>query len=473
MKKLTIIGGGSVRAPFFANSLAKRAHTLHISTLCLYDIDSEKLRVIGSIAKHAVAKIAPDLQVILETDLTKAITGTDYFVTTIRVGGDHSRVVDEQIAIKNGVLGQETTGAGGFFMAARSIPVLADYCRRIKELAPNAWIFNFTNPSGLVTQAMHSLGYDHVIGICDTPSSTKLRIAEAMDTAQRGMGLDWAGAQELIRRSLAEARTVSGADLACGAGTDHLDPSDARSLDDVIRAYEEQVGFVEKHGGRAIMMASRALARLARSPDDYRKVYGRILGQAKDKVVLHWLGDMFDPQLKGYWGAGEFEPALGAVLSIIGENRDKVEGIKISLLENAKEVVLRDRLPEGVLCFTGDDFNYAELIEGDGRKYSHALLGIFDAVAPQASSALASLAAGDVATFRSVIEPTVPLSRKIFEAPTQYYKAGVVFLAWLNGHQDHFTMPSGMQSARGVMHYADVFRLADRANVLDRPELAA
>ncbi|MGB3815882.1 MAG: dihydrodipicolinate synthase family protein [Shinella sp.] len=303
--------------------------------------------------------------------------------------------------------------------------------------------------------------------------SLGFRIAEAMDTAQRGMGLDWAGAQELIRRSLAEARTVPGADLACGAGTDHLDPSDASTLDDVIRAYEEQVGFVEKHGGRAIMMASRALARIARSPDDYRKVYGRILGQAKDKVVLHWLGDMFDPQLKGYWGAGSFEPALDAVLSIIGENRDKVEGIKISLLENAKEVALRDRLPEGVLCFTGDDFNYAELIEGDGRKYSHALLGIFDAVAPQASSALASLAAGEVATFRAVIEPTVPLSRKIFEAPTQYYKAGVVFLAWLNGHQDHFTMPSGMQSARGAMHYADVFRLADRANVLDRPELAA
>lgn len=303
--------------------------------------------------------------------------------------------------------------------------------------------------------------------------SLGFRIAEAMDTAQRGMGLDWAGAQELIRRSLAEAKTVPGADLACGAGTDHLNPADARSLDDVIAAYEEQVGFVEKHGGRAIMMASRALARLARSPDDYRKVYGRILGQAKDKVVLHWLGDMFDPQLKGYWGSDSFEPALDAVLSIIAENRDKVEGIKISLLENAKEVALRDRLPEGVLCFTGDDFNYAELIEGDGRKYSHALLGIFDAVAPQASKALASLAAGDVATFRSVIEPTVPLSRKIFEAPTQYYKAGVVFLAWLNGHQDHFTMPAGMQSARGVTHYADVFRLADQANVLDKPDLAA
>lgn len=303
--------------------------------------------------------------------------------------------------------------------------------------------------------------------------SLGFRIAEAMDTAQRGMGLDWPGAQELIRRSLAEAKTVPGADLACGAGTDHLNPADARSLDDVIRAYEEQIGFVEKHGGRAIMMASRALARLATSPDDYRKVYGRILGQAKDKVVLHWLGDMFDPQLRGYWGSESFEPALDAVLSIIEENRAKVEGIKISLLDNAYEIALRNRLPEDVLCFTGDDFNYAELIEGDGSKYSHALLGIFDAVAPQASKALASLAAGDVDTFRAVIEPTVPLSRKIFEAPTQYYKAGVVFLAWLNGHQDHFTMPAGMQSARGITHYADVFRLADRANVLDRPELAA
>ncbi len=303
--------------------------------------------------------------------------------------------------------------------------------------------------------------------------SLGFRIAEAMDTAQRGMGLDWAGAQELIRRSLAEAKTVPGADLACGAGTDHLNPADARSLDDVIRAYEEQVGFVEKHGGRAIMMASRALARLAASPDDYRRVYGHILGQAKDKVVLHWLGDMFDPQLAGYWGSGTFEPALETVLSIIAENRDKVEGIKISLLDNACEVALRNRLPEGVLCFTGDDFNYAELIEGDGQRYSHALLGIFDAVAPQASKALAALAAGDVGTFRAVIAPTVPLSRKIFEAPTPYYKAGVVFLAWLNGHQDHFTMPDGMQSARGLLHYAEVFRLADRANVLDRPDLAA
>jgi len=298
------------------------------------------------------------------------------------------------------------------------------------------------------------------------------RIAEAMDTSQRGMGLNWSQAQELIHRALIEARSVPGADLACGAGTDHLAPADARSLDDVIAAYEEQVEFVERHGGRAILMASRALARLARSPDDYRKVYGRILGQAKNKVILHWLGDMFDPQLAGYWGSTAFEPALETVLSIISENAGKVEGIKISLLDHAREIMLRNRLPADVICFTGDDFNYAELIEGDGERHSHALLGIFDAVAPAASKALAALRAGDARTFRDVIAPTVPLSRKIFEAPTQYYKAGVVFLAWLNGHQRHFTMPAGMQSARGMLHYAEVFRLADQANVLDQPELA-
>ena len=302
--------------------------------------------------------------------------------------------------------------------------------------------------------------------------SLGFRIAEAMDTSQRGMGLDWAGAQELIRRSISASRGVDGADLACGAGTDHLDPSATRSLDDVIRAYETQCEFVETQGGRVILMASRALARVARSADDYRAVYGRMLRQSKDKVILHWLGDMFDPHLRGYWGSERFEDALVTVLEIIGENRDKVEGIKISLLDNAKEIELRRRLPEGVLCYTGDDFNYAELIEGDGSLYSHALLGIFDAVAVPASLALSALAAGDTSRFRALIEPTVPLSRRIFEAPTQYYKAGVVFLAWLNGHQDHFTMPSGMQSARGIVHYADVFRLADKAGVLAKPDLA-
>ncbi|CAB4325501.1 MULTISPECIES: dihydrodipicolinate synthase family protein [unclassified Brucella] len=302
--------------------------------------------------------------------------------------------------------------------------------------------------------------------------SLGFRVAEAMDTSQRGMGLNWAGAQELIRRSLAEARTVTGADLASGAGTDHLDPAEAKSLDDVVKAYETQAGFIEKHGGRFILMASRALARIAKSPDDYAKVYGRLLAQAREKVVLHWLGDMFDPQLKAYWGSERFEDALNTVIGIIEANRDKVEGIKISLLEELYELALRNRLPEGVLCFTGDDFNYAPLIEGDGNRHSHALLGIFDAVAPQASAALTALANGDTRKFRAIIEPTVPLSRKIFEAPTQYYKAGIVFLAWLNGHQTHFTMPAGMQSARGILHYADIFRLADQANVLDRPDLA-
>lgn len=302
--------------------------------------------------------------------------------------------------------------------------------------------------------------------------SLGFKIAEAMDTAQRGMGLDWAGARELIRRSLAESRTVAGADLACGAGTDQLAPDDARHLQDVIDAYETQIGFVEAEGGRAVMMASRALARVARSAEDYQTVYGDILRQTREKVVLHWLGDMFDPQLAGYWGSPSFDKALETVLAIINDNKDKVEGIKISLLDNQKEIELRKRLPQGVLCFTGDDFNYAELIEGDGERYSHALLGIFDAVAPSASKALTRLADGDTRAFRDVIEPTVPLSRKIFEAPTQYYKAGVVFLAWLNGHQSHFTMPAGMQSARGIVHYADIFRLADQANVLDKPELA-
>ncbi len=298
------------------------------------------------------------------------------------------------------------------------------------------------------------------------------KVAEAMDTAQRGGGLGWTAAKELIRRSIIESKTVRGADLACGTGTDHLLPADAKSVDDVIAAYETQMEFVEAQGGRPIMMASRALARVARSADDYHRVYSRILSQSQGKVVLHWLGDMFDPQLKGYWGADEFDATLRTVLGIIADNQDKVEGIKISLLDNAKEVALRNGLPDGVMCFTGDDFNYAELIEGDGTRYSHALLGIFDAVAPSASKALAALAAGDVSTFRGVIEPTVPLSRKIFEAPTQYYKAGVVFIAWLNGHQKHFTMPAGLQSARGLVHYAEIFRLADKANVLDRPELA-
>lgn len=298
------------------------------------------------------------------------------------------------------------------------------------------------------------------------------RIAEAMDTSQRGMGFDWANAQELIRRSIAEARTVDGADLASGAGTDHLAPAAAKTIDDVIKAYEEQFALIEGLGGKAIMMASRALAAVAKGPDDYVRVYDRILSQSSGKVILHWLGDMFDPALRGYWGSENFEVALDTVVAIIECHVGKVEGIKISLLEAGKEVALRNRLPDGVVMFTGDDFNYPELIAGDEKRHSHALLGIFDAIAPVANAALAKLAEGDRAGFDALMAPTVPLSRKIFEAPTEYYKAGIVLMAWLNGHQDHFAMVGGMQSARGIRHYADVFRLADQAGLLADPELA-
>ncbi|MFO1149990.1 MAG: dihydrodipicolinate synthase family protein [Alsobacter sp.] len=298
-------------------------------------------------------------------------------------------------------------------------------------------------------------------------------IAEAMDTSQRGMGLDWAGAQELIARSLAEARAVPGADLACGAGTDQLDPAEARGLDDVVRAYEEQMAHVEKHGGRIILMASRALCRVAKGRDDYLAVYGRLIAQARQPVILHWLGAMFDPQLDGYWGSRDVDQAMATCLSLIDRHAAKVDGVKISLLEQAHEERMRAMLPHGVKMYTGDDFNYADLIAGDGRHVSHGLLGIFDPIAPAAAAALDRLAAGDIAGYHAILGPTVPLSRRIFEAPTQFYKAGVVFLAWLNGFQSHFRMVGGMESARGILHYADVFRLADAAGLLRDPELAA
>lgn len=298
------------------------------------------------------------------------------------------------------------------------------------------------------------------------------KIAEAMDTAQRGMGVDWATAKELIHRSLDEARTVDGADLAAGAGTDQLNPEDARSLDDVVAAYEEQMEAIESKGGRLILMASRALAAVAQGADDYIRVYDRLLTQARDKVILHWLGDVFDPALKGYWGSEDVAEAMDTVLQIIESHRDKVDGIKISLLSKEWELVLRSRLPEGVRMYTGDDFNYSELIEGQDGTYSHALLGIFDAIAPVASAALSKLAQGQIQAYRDLLEPTVPLSREIFKAPTQYYKAGVVFLAWLNGHQEHFVMAGGMQSAREISHYARVFELADQAGLLADRTLA-
>ncbi len=300
-----------------------------------------------------------------------------------------------------------------------------------------------------------------------------LGVAEAMDTAQRGMGLDWKASQELIRRSLAAARGLPGALIACGAGTDHLTPDPSLTVDDVIAAYEEQVGFVEGEGGRVILMASRALAACAQSPDDYGRVYDRILSQVSQPVLIHWLGEMFDPALEGYWGHGDHMAAMDVCLDILNRNAAKIDGIKISLLDKDKEIAMRRRLPDGVRMYTGDDFNYAELIAGDAVGYSDALLGIFDAIAPAASAALDALAGDDLETFHGVLAPTVPLSRHIFEAPTRFYKTGVVFMAWLNGHQDHFVMVGGQQSARSLLHLAELFRLADAAGLLADPDLAS
>ncbi|MGN6489609.1 MAG: dihydrodipicolinate synthase family protein [Devosia sp.] len=299
-----------------------------------------------------------------------------------------------------------------------------------------------------------------------------LGVAEAMDTAQRGMGLTWTEAQELICRAQAEARTRPDALIAYGAGTDHLAPGPDVSIDDVIRAYEEQVGFVEGQGGRVILMASRALVTAAKSPEDYARVYGRILSQVRQPVILHWLGEMFDPALEGYWGQPTHEAAMDVCLDVIAAHADKVDGIKVSLLSKEKEIAMRRRLPAGVRIYTGDDFNYAELIAGDAEGHSDALLGIFDAIAPAASAALAALGRGSDNKFFELLEPTVPLSRHIFSAPTRFYKTGVVFLAYLNGLQDHFTMIGGQQSARSLQHLSELFRLADKARVLADPGLA-
>ena len=298
------------------------------------------------------------------------------------------------------------------------------------------------------------------------------KIAEAMDTAQRGMGLDWPGARELIRRSVAHARTIPGADLACGVGTDQLIANERNTIADVMHAYQEQIEAVEADGGRIILMASRALATAAKSADDYKRVYGELLRQCKDKVVLHWLGEMFDPALKGYWGTNNIAAAMDTVLDIVRANAQKIEGIKISLLDARWEIAMRRRLPAGVIMFTGDDFNYDALIAGDATHHSHALLGIFDPIAPVAAAALAALAGGDAGAYDRIIAPTIPLSREIFRAPTRHYKAGVIFIAWLNGHQSHFVAAAGLQSARSVRHYAKVFELADRCGALIDPELA-
>jgi hypothetical protein len=316
-----------------------------------------------------------------------------------------------------------------------------------------------------------AVDWDKTIAFREHVWDLGLGVAEAMDTAQRGMGLDWPTSLELITRSVRAAKTRN-ALVFSGAGTDHLAVEDAKSLDDVIRAYEEQIVAVEKVGGRIILMASRALAKLGRNADDYAKVYDRVLSQVREPVIIHWLGDMFDPALRGYWGTADLDRAMDTAVAIINANAAKVDGVKVSLLDKQREIDMRRRLDKNVKMYTGDDFNYAELIAGDDKGFSHALLGIFDAIAPAASYALSRLAAGDKAGFHDVLGPTVPLSRHIFKVPTRFYKTGVVFMAYLNGHQDHFTMVGGQESTRSTVHLAELFRLADKAGLFANPELA-
>lgn len=296
-------------------------------------------------------------------------------------------------------------------------------------------------------------------------------VAEAMDTAQRGMGLDWPTSLELIQRSVALAKS-GGHLIASGAGTDHISPEGA-TIDSVIAAYEEQCEAVEATGSQVILMASRALVKAAKGPEDYAKVYGRVLSGLQQPAILHWLGEMFDPALEGYWGSGDHMAAMDTCLEIIKANASKVDGIKISLLSAEKEIDMRRRLPKGVRMYTGDDFNYPDLIAGDDQGYSHALLGIFDPIAGAAARALTALGKGDMNQYGDAFGPTVPLSRHIFKAPTRFYKTGVVFMAYLNGHQDHFTMIGGQESTRSTQHLAELVRLANDAGLFPDADLAA
>ena len=296
-------------------------------------------------------------------------------------------------------------------------------------------------------------------------------VAEAMDTAQRGAGLDWPNALELIRRSTAAAQGQNRL-LACGAGTDQLCPGQAQTLQHVIDAYSAQCDAIEAAGGRIILMASRALASVARHADDYSTVYATILGQVRHPVILHWLGPMFDPALAGYWGTPDIAAAQENCLALIHTHQKKIDGIKVSLLDADFEIEMRRKLPLGVRMYTGDDFNYDRLILGDHRGYSDALLGIFDAIAPAASLALAALDADAQANFESLLAPTVPLARHLFATPTQHYKTGIIFLAFLNGFQSHCRMVGGLENARSIPHLCRLLVLADEARILRDPELA-
>jgi hypothetical protein len=303
--------------------------------------------------------------------------------------------------------------------------------------------------------------------------SLGLGVAEAMETAQRGVGLDWPGALELIRRSLDAAKDYPDASIVAGAGTDHLVPGVGVTIDDVVRAYEEQCAAVEKLGGRIVLMASRALMQAARSPDDYARVYGRVLEQAKEPVIVHWPSETFDSSLGGYWGHKDHAAAMDVVVEIVAAHAGKVDGVAPALLDKGKEIAMRRRLPQGVRLYSGDGFDYPELIAGDEEGHSDAMLGLFNVIAPAASAALGALSHNNTASFQDILAPTVALSRHLFKAPTRFYRTGVVFMAYLNDLQGHFTMIGGQESARSTLHLAELFRLADAAGCLIDPELAA
>jgi hypothetical protein len=296
-------------------------------------------------------------------------------------------------------------------------------------------------------------------------------VAEAMDTAQRGMGLNWATTRELIRRSVSDAQ-IAKKPIACGAGTDQLTDGRRYPLDDIVAAYLEQCETIETQGATVILMASRALAASARDSADYEHVYSRILTQVSRPVILHWLGTMFDSMLDGYWGSRDLDQAAESCLKIIAEHSARIDGIKISLLDKEREIRLRESLPAGVKLYTGDDFNYPALILGDAKGYSHALLGIFDGIATAASAAVTALDQGKDKLFLDILEPTLPLARHIFQTPTYYYKTGLTFLAYLNGHQNHFRMVGGLESGRSVAHLCQLLMLADQAGVIGDPDLA-
>jgi Protein of unknown function (DUF993) len=352
------------------------------------------------------------------------------------------------------------------------------------EIAPPSWAAGYPPPAARrVYAAAHVASVDGIL--IDWESTMRFRdylwehgfgVAEAMDTAQRGMGLSWGEARELIASSAerAAARRAAGrpAVIACGAGTDHLAAGESHSITAIIDAYTAQLEFVQSAGAGAILMASRALAAAARGPRDYLEVYGALLEHARQPVILHWLGEAFDPALRGYWGGADFETAAATVLDLIDQAGGKVDGVKLSVLDADKEIALRRRLPAGIRLYTGDDFGYAGLIRGDETGHSDALLGVFAAVTAPAAAALHALDAGDLAGYDAAIGPTVPLSRLIFEEPTYYYKTGVAFLAWLNGLQPRFTMLDGLEQQRPAAHLVRVFELAAAAGVLRDPELA-